>query len=323
MKKSVNIVLSLTLMLLLVFLTSCGGKVPAGESPQDTAAVLSMVQSGTQGIEIRTLANQPPALIYDDNELTAMVEVRNRGNDDVEIPDCYVQVTGQDQSIIGGSFSSSIPCAANMGVLEGKNIYNVEGGINMIEFTSPTVNLPDNVFEYNPTLNFLACYRYTTTANPQVCIDPLFYQVTSEQKACIPQDVGMGGGQGAPVGVSYVGVDMIGDKAIFEINVVNNGGGRVLDYGANIQNCGGASLSYQDLDVVEFEVSLNDGSPLNCKPLNRRVRLTNNVGKIVCTSNNIANTNAYETILQIRLDYSYIDSFTQPLKVVASPLSQG
>ncbi|MBT3814921.1 hypothetical protein HOE37_00410 [Candidatus Woesearchaeota archaeon] len=322
MKKSVSLTLCSVLVILALFLSSCGGAIPAGEKPQDTAAALTAVQTGTQGVEIQIIQNQPPALIYDDNELIAMVEVHNKGNDDIEIPDCYIQVTGFDKSIISGSFTNSIPCAANMGVLEGKNVYNTLGATNVIQFTSPNVNLPTDVFEYNPVLNFLTCYRYTTTANPQVCIDPLFYQITSEQKACIPHDVGMGGGQGAPVGVSYVGVDMIGDKAIFEINVVNNGGGRVLDYGANIQNCGGASLEYKDLDVVEFEVSLNDGSPLNCKPLNHKVRLTNNQGKIVCTSNNIGNSNAYETILQVKFDYSYIDSYTQPLKIVASPLGQ-
>ena len=70
-----------------------------------------------------------------------------------------------------------------MGVLEGKNVYNVEGSTNILEFES-SLNLPYNVPDYSPTLNYLTCYNYHTAAYPSVCVDPLFYQVSSEQKTC-------------------------------------------------------------------------------------------------------------------------------------------
>ncbi|HLD73141.1 MAG TPA: hypothetical protein VJA23_06180 [Candidatus Nanoarchaeia archaeon] len=328
MKKSVNnlkeskfnsrlIILTLIIISLLL-LTSCGQRVPGGEEPIDTATALKMVQTGTQGIELYLLPNQPPAYIYDQNELVALVEVRNRGNYDLDPEYCFVQVTGFDTNIIKGGLDIPKSCAENIGTLQGKNVYNVEGSTNLLEFRSPSVTLPLNVFDYNPTLNFVACYNYHTKANPQVCVDPLFYQVTAEQKTCIPQNVGMAGGQGAPVGVSYVGVDMIGDAAVFEINVVNYGQGRVLSPYSDIQNCGKASLEYTDLDKVGFNVQLSGGNLIDCKPMDKFVRLTNNNGKIICRFS-IPVTSAFETPLMIDLDYNYIESTQKQIQIVKTP----
>ena len=304
--------------LIFLFVTACGG-VPAGEKPLDTAQALRAVQTGTQGVELTLLGDYPPALIYDQNELVAIIDVQNRGNHDVEPEDCFVQVTGFDQNIITGSFNQPRSCADGLGgPLEGKNVYNVQGSTNQVEFRSSNIVLPQNVFEYNPTLNFLACYNYQTIANPSVCVDPLFYQVTSQQKSCLPRDVSMAGGQGAPVGVSYVGVDMAGSKATFEITVRNFGRGRTLSPNSDIRSCGQASLEYTDLDKVEYNVQMSGGSLIDCKPRDGVVRLNNNQGKVVCQFD-IPGASAFDTPLMITLDYNYIQSFTRPLKIVKTP----
>jgi hypothetical protein len=201
-------------------------------------------------------------------------------------------------------------------MLEGKNVYNLEGGFEQVEFRSSSISLPRGVFEYNPTLNFVNCYAYHTTANPEVCVDPLFYQVTSEQKACRPIDVTMGGGQGAPVGISYVNVNMVGDKAIFEINIRNQGGGRVLSPYADIQNCG-LNLEYDDLDRINYYVELG-GRPGDCKPRDGYVRLNNNNGKIVCTFG-LHGGSAYKAPLLIDLDYNYMKSIKKQVKIISTP----
>jgi hypothetical protein len=218
MKKSVRGVLLLAILAVTLLLSACGNRPAAGERPLDTAAALKIVQTGTQGVAISTIQNLPPPLIYDQNPFVALVEVKNKGNHDVQREDCFVQITGFDPNIMGYELVGPRSCAENVGVLEGKSVYNTEGSFNQVEFRSSSVTLPLEVYEYNPRLNILACYNYITKASPQVCVDPLFYQVTSQQKACTPTDISMGGGQGAPVGISYVGVDMVGDKAIFEIH---------------------------------------------------------------------------------------------------------
>lgn len=317
MKRSGMVKLVLTLLLLLL-IVSCR-RVPAGDQPRDTAANLQQVQTGIQGVELQFLGSYPPPLIYDQNELVAIVNVNNKGNHDLQSQECFVQITGFDPNIITGGFNNPRSCADNVGgVLEGKNVYNLNGGSNQIEFKSTGIQLPPNVYEYNPILNFLACYHYQTKANPSVCVDPLFFQVTAEQKTCLPRDVPMAGGQGAPVAVSYVGVDMIGSKAIFEITVRNLGIGRVLSPHADVRSCGQASLDYTDLDKVGYTVEMSGGSIVDCKPRDGLVRLDNNQGKVVCQFD-IPGSSAFETPLRITLDYNYIQSVTKPVKIIQTP----
>lgn len=317
MKKSVSKLVLVILISLFLLLVSCKPRPGAGDSPRDTAAALQQVKTGTQGVELQLLQDSPPSLLYDQNELIALVEVKNRGSHDLRAQDCFVQVAGFDPNIISGGFSSPRSCAEGLGVLEGKNIYNTEGSTNVLEFES-SINLPFGVPDYSPTLNFLTCYNYHTLANPSVCVDPLFYQVSSEQKTCRPKDAVMGGGQGGPVGISYVGVDMVGGKAIFEINVRNLGSGRVLSPFANIQNCGQASIEYKDLDKVAYNVEMTGGGKINCKPQDGFVRLVNGQGKIIC-SFNIPGAAAFETLLLVDLDYSYMDSQQKSVRIIKTP----
>ena len=317
MKKSVSKVL--LVILIALFLISCKPKPGQGETPLDTVAALQQVKTGTQGVELKLVQDSPPSILYDQSDLIALVEVNNKGSRDLKAQDCFVQVTGFDRNIISGSFFGPRSCAEGVGNLDGKNLYNTEGSSNILEFQS-SINLPAGVPDYNPTLNFLSCYHYHTIANPSVCVDPLFYQVSAQQKTGRPKDVPMGGGQGGPVGVTYVGVDMVGSRAIFEINIKNLGTplGRVLSPFASLQNCGQSSLEYQDLDKVQFNVEMTGGGKVNCKPQDGFVRLNNGQGKIICTFD-IPGASAFETPLLIDLDYSYAQSIQKNVRIVKTP----
>ena len=128
----------------------------------------------------------------------------------------------------------------------------------------------------------------------------------------------MGGGQGAPVGVTYVGVNMVGGNAVFEINVQNQGTGKVLSPYSDIRSCGQASIERTDLDKIAYNVQLSGGTKVNCRPQDGIIRLTNNNAKIICTFT-IDGPSAFETPLMIDLDYNYIDSFTKQIQIVRTP----
>ena len=315
MKKSVVPLISM--LLITLFLISCGGNVAGGDKPIDTATALKAVQTGSQGLVVRSIQNYPPDLIYDRNELTVMLDIDNKGNFPLLPQDCFVQITGFDPNIIKGGQNIQSCSATNSLPLEGKTVYNIQGGTNQLLFQFLNVELPPGVFEYNPTLNFVTCYKYHTTANPVVCLDPLFYQVTPQQKNCIPKTVSMGGGQGAPVGITYVGVQMIGGKAVFEINVQNLATpGRALSPDIDLQSCGSSSITHTDLDKIYYTISMV-GKPIDCKPY-QFIRLVNNNAKIVCTTP-VNSASAYETPLLIELDYNFIQSMQKPIKIVRTP----
>ena len=70
MKRSVIVLL----IVVSLFLVSCGGSIRAGEDVYDTQSVLQQVRTGTQGVEVQLVPNYPPPVIYDLNEFVAIVE---------------------------------------------------------------------------------------------------------------------------------------------------------------------------------------------------------------------------------------------------------
>jgi hypothetical protein len=224
-------------------------------------------------------------------------------------------MTGFDKSIVKGIYARQ-SCISSS-TLEGKKVYNLKGSFNQVQFKSNNIALPAGVNEYSPNLNLVACYEYKTRANPLVCVENSLYQISSAQKSCIVRDVGMGGGQGGPVGVSYVDVEMAGNRAVFAITVKNYGSGRVLSPLTSLSLCPNG-LKYSDFDQVSYSVRISGGSLVNCKPTSGYVRLNNNEGKIVC-SFNIGNVQAYQTPLLIDLDYNYMQNLRKPIKIIKTP----
>ena len=118
MKKGILLII----FIVSLFIVACQPGPEAGETPLETEAALQIVKTGKQGVETRLMPNYPPSLIYDDNELIAIVELENKGNYDLSLQECFVQITGFDNRIISGGFGRVQSCATNLGdILEGKN----------------------------------------------------------------------------------------------------------------------------------------------------------------------------------------------------------
>ncbi len=311
-----RMILGVVLLCTILLITSCGPQ-GATQNPTDTAAALKQVQTGSQGVEVSLLPNFPPSTLYDQDELNIILNINNKGNYNLDAGSCFVQVTGFDPNIIRGGLNIPRSCAEKVGSLEGKNIYNLQGGSNQVELKSSSIYLPEGTFEFNPTLDFRTCYNYHTKASPAVCVDPALYQIAADQKVCIPKPVGVGGGQGAPVGISSVNVNMVGSRAVFDISVQNLGGGKVLSPYSDLQGCS-QPLSFDDIDRVAYTVQFPGGSLIDCKPNGGVIRLNNGNGKIICTFN-VPGTSAYESPLLIDLDYNYMQSFKKTIKIVKTP----
>ena len=111
---------------------------------------------------------------------------------------------------------------------------------------------------------------------------------------------------------------MIGNRAIFEINIKNMGSGKVLSPYADLRSCGSLSLGRQDMDKVGYTVRLGSGGFGDCKPQNGLVQLHNGQGKILCKFN-VPGAVAYETPLSVDLDYNYLQSYDKPIQIVKTP----
>jgi hypothetical protein len=174
---------------------------------------------------------------------------------------------------------------------------------------------------YEPRIIAAACYKYRTIAEPLVCIDPEPHSVFDEDKVCTIDQNGESyslGSQGAPVAVSRVEQEVSSNNIHFTIEIQNVGRGRVVD--TNVRNDCPLELDYNDVDKVLVSAQLPfDGSP-RCQPsgdYRDPVRLDETgTGYIFCSFQKPASKSAFETVLQIELDYRYLTSIEKQIEIV-------
>ncbi|MBW2977254.1 hypothetical protein KY331_00255 [Candidatus Woesearchaeota archaeon] len=311
MRKKTLIILLLISML---FLTSC--KVRRPGEPEERQP--EEIYKGTKGVDISFVKGLPPSKIYDTSTLTLIAELRNQGTADVT-GKCFLHLSGFDDKIVQ-IMQKSKAC----GLLEGKSVLNPEGGFDTQEFTTDRIWMPEGTDSYKPKFVITACYDYETTANPLVCIDPNLYSIQPVEQACQVKDVMTAGGQGAPVGVTRVDVDMMKNKVLFKIHITNQGKGQVLRTGLSKTGYGPNScpfnLDYDDLNIVDYDVSMRGASLIKCSPelAGSRVRLVDNKATVFCTFA-ISGEYAFTTPLNIRLNYAYMDSISKDVEILRTP----
>lgn len=300
-------VMLLVLVILLV-LTGCNSITNKKSSQDGTGILVDDVYKGTQGVYMNFITDRPPSRIYDKQNAFLTVELLNKGAYET---DGKLFLTGYDPNIVRGVDNSK-----EFGPLEGKTKYNLNGGFNRIDFESRSIDIPEGTDSYKPRFLVSMCYQYKTLANAQVCVDPKLYDINVEQKSCQVRDVSMGGGQGGPVAVSAVRVDTIQNKAIFKIEIVNSGKGKVARY----EECP-FELEWEDLDTVQYRVTLSGQAPEKpCSPQDK-VRLDSSGRATVFCTFRVPEekTLSYQTLLRVELDYGYMDSIYKDVEIIKSP----
>lgn len=272
---------------------------------------------GTEGLYMRFVPDLPPTRIYDAGALNILAELENRGTADVSGTNCYAHLSGYDETIIRGMDREKY-CGPN---LWGKSSVYPEGGFDTIEFKTDYVRLPFGVDSLKQKFILTTCYDYETIASPIVCIDPNLYKVRALKEACTVRDVTVSGGQGAPVAVTRVDVDMLGrDKVAFRIHIRNVGGGTVLRRGISLAGRGSNScpynLDYDDYNIIDYDIRMSGGTLESCSP--DQARLIDNEASIFCKFW-VSGDNSYTTPLQIGLGYSYMDSISKTVDIIKTP----
>jgi len=302
----------LFLMIVTLFLVGCNRRPsPTPETSQD-------IYTGTQGLNMKFLENLPPSKIYDTGSLNVLLELENKGTYDLSGSACYIYLSGFDDKIIRG-IDKDKQCSSS---LEGKSISNPQGSFNTQEFSTDTIELPDYLDSLPQKILATACYESQTIASPIVCIDPNYYGISPIERACKVGNVGVSGGQGAPVAVTGVGVEMAGKtKVAFNIRISNLGGGTPLSLQSSVSADCPYNINPKDFNIVHYDVDMVGGTKVRCAPEidgDQRVRLVNGVGTLFC-SFEVSGDNAYTTPLRIVLDYNYLDSLSKSIEIIKTP----
>lgn len=297
-------------IMLILLLAGC----KSGTVSKTQQTFVQEFRTGSQGLAMRFSQNMPPTRLFSGEQLAVVLELENRGTYTVGGPGDRVYVSGFDPSIISGIS----PAGEQIPLLEGRTQFISQGGFDTVSFKAMTRVLTDR---YPVRLLATACYEYETVASANVCIDPEPYAAAVIQKVCIPQNVGLGGGQGAPISVNTIEVDASPGKTRFKIHVQNVGGGQVFRSGGMMLNkCApGGQLGFDEVDYVELgDVSVSGVSIRgSCRPLDSgHIRLTNRQGVVYCEFDRPRGEATYVSPITVHLRYGYKDSLFQDLTIL-------
>src|SRR3989338_6861784 len=194
--KDSKILMSVSVLLVL-FIASCQGGGPSSTNINED------YHKGTQGIVMTFVNNAPPARVYDGDTLDIDIQLENKG----AYPESgrvvgKLEITGADTNAIRGTWDGGNTLPVD---LEGRSQNNPPGGIAIMSYRDTDgVHVPFDADYYEPNLIVHSCYKYKTVADPIVCIDADPYEVVQEKKVCQIGNVGVSGGQGAPIAVTRV-----------------------------------------------------------------------------------------------------------------------
>ncbi|MFA5141496.1 MAG: hypothetical protein WC471_00825 [Candidatus Woesearchaeota archaeon] len=254
---------------------------------------------------------------------------------------------GMDQ---GYSFPSS-----NCGFKEiiPRSKLNPPGGACVEEFKGK-LNLDSITDSYSANIFAQAVYKYITDASIVMCVDPDVYHVSPAQRACTMSAFSSGSGQGAPLGITKIEPTAIGGgQILYRIYIQNMGEGEVVDYmkapyelkpsdvgkvryrigtpantrtGITVSANGGSvfvgnaiaditgraiGLSYTDSN---FRINFNPKS--NYAYSEDVIRLNNGQGVITKVIDYSGNAYAFQTPLQITLEYGYMHAVQKNIEIV-------
>jgi hypothetical protein len=314
----------------MLLLVSCGA------STQNNSGIVNTnFRTGSVGLELRMIQNNPPLRQFDDEPLNVLVEVHNDGATDIEDGQAFMYLSGFDPSLVTGISTFG----ERLEALEGRDIDLPEGAFTVVNFVGNVRDLRSrNIEQYEPNLLVTACYGYETIANPEVCIDGDPYSVSQTQKVCrgdqSPKN--LKGSQGGPVAVTRVDVEPSPGITRFEITVENVGRGLAYKPGLNfLDRCNPYNidgLDHNDINLVrldELKLGTTDIRS-SCKPLeNGHIRIKSDrtgavggslrgSGIIRCELRDI-NQPAFTSPLRVQLSYGYRDSVSKSVNIIQIP----
>lgn len=273
--------------------------------------------TGTYGLTARFLDNMPPDKIYlsegDSQDYPVMIELKNVGAKDLNPEDILFSLTGFDVNLINYADNQMSETIA------GKSIYNKEGGISVVDLGAITPEMNKIGRGYNPTFLLNVFYNYETKATVPICVDPRSYDPNVKNRACTVSDVTLSGGQGAPVAVVKVEEVASPTKILFRIYFSNVGGGTLFST-YNLPDVLSNGIQQREMDKMYIDSVTLGGEELTCIKSNSEIRVQD---MLSCTYEGFSTKDAFSTVLNIKVKYSYATSIQKSVNIVSMGAENG
>ncbi len=292
------------LVILSFFLTSC--------SSSQGGVIRTDIHQGTEGLNLAFVKTMPPTDITDGTTFQIGIELRNKGTEKIE--EGYLTLINyypEEMFLKDESKTKNFD-------LEGKSIYNIDGGFDLVTYTIENKGIPvKQKLDSNFLFKVLACYKYKTLASVNVCIKPKASGFLPAKDICNVEDVSISNGQGGPLAVTKVEQSILPKtddqtgkiiySAVYKILLENKGKGMLIDPNYYKKECmqesyrkEGAINTLQDSNM---QVTLSN-TPLVCSPVSQMPN--SEAFYLVCNAQLGELKEGYSTPLIINVEYGYI-----------------
>src|SRR3989338_4832969 len=200
-----TLVLTFTIVLLL---SSC-------TSSSNRGKVLTDTNTGISGLEMAFLKNTPPAISFEQSFFPVMLRVQNTGTYTLDSSNPAIISLGTEKDYTsslrvetGGRVESDFENEASF-YLDGKSPLNTKGDEEIVAYTLGTSKIDPQSESHKSLLVASLCYPYRTELSTSACIDPDPNNLKPIKKSCKVEDLSFSSGQGAPVAITKIEVQML------------------------------------------------------------------------------------------------------------------
>ena len=324
----------LALVLALILIISGCINLNTGE----TTTKASSLYKGTSGLALSFIKNAPPSRVFEKTDFNVVVKIENKGAYDIGFE--------EGESNFGRGFFVITPETGyvnikdideNEGVVpgegiaffevRGKSLSNSAGDEINIYSTLKAGELSSLSQVHSSSIFATVCYPYQTKLSTSICIDS--DTLGSGKKACEVKDLAFSGGQGGPIAVTKIEVQMAPEdgkiKPQLVIHMENQGKGEVVkkekyEYACMSEMPEETNQLDKYFNVVNIN---NEKSKLSDKKLvcgtdeKNVVILSGKKGVIRCSPEEWGkeDKNAYVTPLSIVLDYGYSSTISKEFNI--------
>ncbi|MDP3765143.1 MAG: hypothetical protein Q8R04_01390 [Nanoarchaeota archaeon] len=240
------------------------------------------VRIGFSGLTAEFLKGTPPAKMFEGNTFPALIKVKNNGAYSIKNGQAILSLgvekdyTKKTDLLTGGRINSfeGLSNAASFG-LEGKSSINPIGSEEVISYNLVAGKVDPQSETHTSTVIATLCYPYKTVLTGNVCVDTDVNNLRPAKKVCNMQDLVFGNGQGAPVVVTNIEVNMLPVissgtesaariKPQFLIYIENKGPGTVIKEESVRDFCTKSGTEHKNLNVVYVDAYLSN-TKLRCQ----------------------------------------------------------
>ena len=294
------------------------------------------IRTGFTGVDMEFLKGTPPAKMFEGDTFPVLIKVRNNGAYSIKKGQAILSL-GVEKDYIkkadllaGGRITSSGDSskAASFG-LEGKSPINAIGDEEVISYNLVAGKVDPQSETHTSTVIAALCYPYETVLTSNVCVDTDANNLRPAKKACNMQDLVFGNGQGAPVAVTKIEVNMLpvissGKESADKINpqfliyIENKDLGTVIRTESVKDFCVKSSTEHKNLNIIYVDAYLSN-TKLRCQldvkgsPTERgHIKLKDKKDIIWCdlAEGVPAAQDPYLSPLKVELSYGYTQSIS-------------